>query len=107
MDISWKKEAKYNNELYNKKFFINNSPKKGNMIFNQNNLTNIDIQNNQRNIYSKKKGNSLFDSKNNNDNYQSYQILYLNNPNNNSYNSKAPKMNSEKIIHNYYQTNSN
>ena len=107
MDISWKKENKYNNELYNKKFFINNSPKKGNMMFNQNNLTNIDIQNNQKNIYSKKKGNSLFDSKNNNDNYQSYQILYLNNPNNNSYNSKAPKMNSEKIIHNYYQTNSN
>ena len=108
MDISLRKEIKYNTSgLYNKKFMKNNSPKKGNMLFNHNNPVNTDIQNNQRNIYSKKKGNSLIDSKNNNENFQSYQILYINSPNSNYYNSKVQKINSEKITHNYYQTNSN
>ena len=94
MDSSWKKNIKYNiSEFNNKKFLINNSP-------NKNNIFNIDNIKTKKDIYLKKKENYLADVKTN-DNYQSYQIFYLNNPHNFN-NSKGQKMNNKIMVNNYY-----
>jgi len=103
MDISWGNDIKYNNDI-NKKFMVNTTTNKNNIIFNQNNnINNTDISNTKKEIYLKKSGNTLMDNKNN-DNYQSYHILYINNPNKNN-NSSKQKLRSTKIINNYYQSN--
>ena len=106
MDISWGNDIKYNNDI-NKKFMMNTTTNKNNIIFNQNNnINNTDISNisnNKKEIYLKKSGNTLIDTKNN-DNYQSYHILYINNPNKN-FNTSKQKLRSTKIINNYYQSN--
>ena len=95
MDASWKKNIRNNNELNNKKFWMNNSP-------NKNNMFNGDYLKNKKDIYSKKKGNSFIDK--NDDNYQSYQILYVNNPFNLN-NTRGKKPFNNKIAHNNYYTN--
>ena len=115
MDISWRKDIKYNNEI-NKKFMTNTtSNKNNNNIFfnphNNNNNNNINMtetsNNNKKEIYSKNNINPFIAPKNNNDNYQSYHILYLNNPNINTNYQKGQKIPNTKIIHNYYQSNNN
>ena len=107
MDVSWKKDIKYNSES-NKIFLMNNSSNKNNIIYNQNNINNnMDISNSKNEIYSKKKGNSLMRDYKNNENYQSYQIYYINNNINSTNNKKGHKQPSAKMIHNYYQMNSN
>ena len=103
MDISWRKEMKYNSEM-DKKILMNNFTNKNNIFLNNNNVTLTDIPIHKKDIFSKKSGNSHIDSKNN-ENYQSYHILYLNNPNNIK-NSKEQKLRNNKMAHNYHQANS-
>ena len=110
MDISWRKDIKYNNEI-NKKFMTNTTSNKNNnnIFFNPHNNNNNNINmtetsnNNKKEIYSKNNINPFIAPKNNNDNYQSYHILYLNNPNINTNYQKGQKIPNTKIIHNYYQ----
>ena len=107
MDISWKKDIKYESEM-NKKFLPNTSSNKNtNYIFfnSNNNINSTDISNNKKEIYTKNNTNIFIDSKNN-DNFQSYHISYLNNLNNINHNQKGPKNHNTKIIHNYNQPNS-
>ena len=113
MDISWRKDIKYNNEI-NKKFMTNTTSNKNNnnIFFNPHNNNNNNINmteissNNKKEIYLKNNINPFIAPKNN-DNYQSYHILYLNNPNTNINNQKSQKILKTKIMHNYYQSNNN
>ena len=105
MDISWKKDIKYINEL-NKKFLVNTSSNKNtnNIFFNSNNNINMtDISNNKKEIYTKNNINPFIEK--DNDNFQSYHISYLKNPNNINHNPKGLKNHNTKIINNYYQSN--